>query len=68
MYRYIAGYSMATKKLLIAFSVEFVKQLDYVAAREHRSRSDLLREAARRYLDEFKRKMATSKDIELVDL
>ena len=41
------------KKILIAFPPAMLEQLDHVAMLEHRTRSDLLREASRRYLHEF---------------
>ena len=42
------------KKVLLALSPEFLEQIDYVARCEHRTRSDLFREAIRRYLANFK--------------
>lgn len=49
------------KKVLIALPPAMLIQIDYVAQVEHRTRSDLVREALRRYLDQFKRaQMATS--------
>jgi len=39
------------KKILIAFPDEFLKKIDWLALVEHRSRSDLVREACRRYLN-----------------
>jgi metal-responsive CopG/Arc/MetJ family transcriptional regulator len=41
------------KKVLLAIHPAMLEKLDFVAACEHRSRSDLLREAARRYLANF---------------
>jgi metal-responsive CopG/Arc/MetJ family transcriptional regulator len=32
-----------------------LEQVDYIAQCEHRTRSDLIREALRRYLDNFRR-------------
>lgn len=43
------------KKVLIALPPAMLEQADYVARCEHRTRSDLIREALRRYLDNFKR-------------
>lgn len=43
------------KKVLIALPPAMLIQIDYVAQVEHRTRSDLVREALRRYLDQFKR-------------
>ena len=44
------------KKVLIALPPAMLEQVDYIAQVEHRTRSDLIREALRRYLDEFRRK------------
>jgi metal-responsive CopG/Arc/MetJ family transcriptional regulator len=43
------------KKVLIALPHGLLEQVDMVAQVEHRNRSDLVREALRRYIDEFKR-------------
>lgn len=43
------------KKVLIALPSAMLEQADFVAQSEHRTRSDLIREALRRYLDNFKR-------------
>ena len=43
------------KKVLIAIPQAMLEQADYIAQCEHRTRSDLIREALRRYLDNFKR-------------
>jgi len=43
------------KKVLIALPPAMLEQVDLVAAAEHRTRSDLIREALRRYLGDFKR-------------
>ncbi len=42
-------------KSLIALPPAMLEQVDYIAQYEHRTRSDLIREALRRYLDNFKR-------------
>ena len=42
------------KKVLIAFPPGMLEQIDFVAQNEHRTRSDLIREAVRRYINEFK--------------
>lgn len=44
------------KKVLVALPPGLLEQVDFVAQVEHRTRSDLIREALRRYLDEFKKK------------
>lgn len=50
------------KKVLCAFPPEMLEKIDYIARVEHRSRSDLIREALRRYLYAFKRNNADSLD------
>jgi metal-responsive CopG/Arc/MetJ family transcriptional regulator len=43
------------KKVLIALPPAMLTQVDFVAVAEHRTRSDLIREALRRYLNDFQR-------------
>jgi len=43
------------KKVLVALPPGLLEQIDFVAQVEHRTRSDLIREALRRYIDNFKR-------------
>lgn len=43
------------KKVLVALPPGLLEQIDFVAGVEHRTRSDLIREALRRYIDGFKR-------------
>lgn len=43
------------KKVLCAMPYGLLEQIDFVAHVEHRTRSDLIREALRRYIDDFKR-------------
>jgi metal-responsive CopG/Arc/MetJ family transcriptional regulator len=43
------------KKVLIALPPAMLEQVDFIAQCEHRTRSDLIREAPRRYLDNFRR-------------
>lgn len=43
------------KKVLIALPPAMLEQVDFIARCEHRTRSDLIREALRRYLDNFRR-------------
>ena len=43
------------KKVLIALPPLMVEEVDYIAQTEHRTRSDLIREALRRYIDNFRR-------------
>lgn len=43
------------KKVLIALPPAMLEQVDYIAQCEHRTRSDLIRESLRRYLENFRR-------------
>jgi metal-responsive CopG/Arc/MetJ family transcriptional regulator len=43
------------KKVLVALPPGLLEQIDFVANVEHRTRSDLIREALRRYIETFKR-------------
>lgn len=43
------------KKVLIALPPAMLEQVDYMAKCEHRTRSDLVREALRRYIEVFRR-------------
>lgn len=43
------------KKVLIALPPAMLEQVDHIATIEHRTRSDLIREALRRYIDGFRR-------------
>ena len=43
------------KKVLVALPPGLLEQIDFVAQIEHRTRSDLIREAMRRYIDNFRR-------------
>jgi metal-responsive CopG/Arc/MetJ family transcriptional regulator len=44
------------KKVLVAIPAGMLEQIDFVAQVEHRTRSDLMRESLRNYLDGFKRR------------
>lgn len=46
------------KKVLVALPPGLLEQIDFVAQVEHRTRSDLIREALRRYIEGFKRTSA----------
>ena len=48
------GFAMP-KKVLVALPPGLLEQIDFVAQIEHRTRSDLIREAMRRYIDNFRR-------------
>ena len=43
------------RKVLVALPPGLLEMIDYVAQAEHRTRSDLIREAMRRYIDAFRR-------------
>ncbi len=43
------------KKVLIALPPAMLEQVDFIAQVEHRTRSDLIREALRRYIEQFRR-------------
>ena len=43
------------KKVLVALPSGLLEQIDNVASAEHRTRSDLIREALRRYTEGFRR-------------
>lgn len=47
-------------KVMCSFPPELLAQIDFVASVELRTRSDLLREAMRRYINEFKRNVIAS--------
>jgi metal-responsive CopG/Arc/MetJ family transcriptional regulator len=42
------------KKVLISLPIPFIKEVDAIAKVEHRTRSDLIRESIRRYVQAFK--------------
>jgi metal-responsive CopG/Arc/MetJ family transcriptional regulator len=46
---------MSPKKVLVALPSKMLEEIDFIAIDEHRSRSDLIREALRRYTDNYKR-------------
>lgn len=48
-----------SKKVLIALPSGMLEQVNAVAQYEHRNRSDLIREALRRYVDGFRRQHGT---------
>ena len=43
------------KKVLIALPPAMLEQVDFIAKCEHRTRSDLIRESLRKYLELFRR-------------
>jgi metal-responsive CopG/Arc/MetJ family transcriptional regulator len=42
---------MGTKKVMVSFPTAFLDEVDAIAEEEHRSRSELLREAMRLYIE-----------------
>lgn len=54
------------KKVLVALPGGLLEQVDFVAQVEHRSRSDLIREALRRYIENFKRTQAPKMSVSTV--
>jgi uncharacterized protein (DUF433 family) len=48
------GYILMAKKILVSFPEKFLEEIDARAAEEQRSRSELIREALRTYLDSHK--------------
>jgi metal-responsive CopG/Arc/MetJ family transcriptional regulator len=55
------------KKVLIALPPAMLEQVDFVAQLEHRTRSDLIREALRRYLDNFKKTQGSQMTVTTFD-
>lgn len=43
------------KKILIALPPGMLEIVDFIAQAEHRTRTDLIRESLRRYIDQFRR-------------
>lgn len=46
---------MTAKKILVALVPQMLEEVDQIAKVEHRTRSDLVREALRRYIAEFRK-------------
>lgn len=42
------------KKVLISLNPAMLEEIDFIASQEHRTRSDLIRESLRRYLEAFR--------------
>ena len=55
------------KKVLIALPPAMLEQVDFIAQCEHRTRSDLIREALRRYLDNFRRTQVAHINVSTID-
>ena len=49
-------------KVMVSFPEEFLAEIDRIARQEHRSRSELLREAMRLYISTKKRKARPGED------
>jgi metal-responsive CopG/Arc/MetJ family transcriptional regulator len=43
-------------KVLVAIPSDMLREIDRAAKAEHRTRSDLIRESLRRFMEEFKKK------------
>ncbi|MBN8659566.1 MAG: ribbon-helix-helix domain-containing protein [Candidatus Melainabacteria bacterium] len=56
------------KKVLIALPPAMLEQVDFIAQCEHRTRSDLIREALRRYLDNFRRQQGTHLSVSTMEV
>lgn len=54
---YTKGDFNMPKKVLIAIPPGMLQETDFVAESEHRTRSDLIREALRRYLQTFRKEL-----------
>lgn len=50
------------KKVLIALPPAMLQEVDHIALQEHRSRSDLIRESLRRYINAWKQSELTLGD------
>lgn len=55
------------KKVLIALPPAMLEQVDFAAQVEHRTRSDLIREALRRYLNDFRRNAGAMTHLTIVN-
>ena len=56
------------KKVLIALPPAMLEQVDFIAQCEHRTRSDLIREALRRYLDNFRRQQGSHLSVSTMEV
>jgi metal-responsive CopG/Arc/MetJ family transcriptional regulator len=55
------------KKVLIAIPPAMLEQVDFIAEVEHRTRTDLIKEALRRYMDAFKNKQGSRVSVSTMD-
>lgn len=55
------------KKVLIALPPAMLEQIDFIAQVEHRTRSDLVRESLRCYIDSFRRKQRVMNPLEVTE-
>lgn len=63
---------MPPKKVLLAVPPGLLEQVDFIATCEHRTRSDLFREALRRYVQGFKKEnpyktMPVPAEVEIIE-
>ena len=63
--QYVAQEVQMMKRVLVALPSGLMEQADYVAQAEHRNRSDLIREAIRRYIESFKREQRPLRHFEV---
>lgn len=55
------------KKVLIALPPAMLEQVDLVAQAEHRTRSDLIRESLRRYLENYRRSQGPRMSVSMIE-
>jgi metal-responsive CopG/Arc/MetJ family transcriptional regulator len=55
------------KKVLIPLPPAMLEQIDFIAQVEHRTRSDLIRESLRCYIDGFRRKQRVMSPLEVTE-
>ena len=56
------------KKVLIALPPAMLEQVDFIAQCENRTRSELIREALRRYLDNFRRQQGSHLSVSTMEV
>ncbi len=54
------------KKVLIALPPAMLEQVDFIAQVEHRTRSDMIRESLRRYIEQFKRSQGVQMSVSTI--
>lgn len=55
------------KKVLVALPKAMLEEIDFIATDEHRTRSDLIREALRRYIDTWRRKQVAPLSVSTIN-